>query len=82
MNEQKPTNAELLVMITALTDLVVAAIKESRTLHRYNNGDEEADEAEKSIRETGRLAEQMRDLILKTLDSIESEYKQTREKEK
>ncbi len=82
MNEQKPTNAELLMMIVVLTDLVVASIKESRTLYRYNNGDEESDEVEKSIRETGRLAEQMRDLILKTLDSIESKYKQTIEKEK
>lgn len=82
MNEQKPTNAELLVMIVALTDLVVTAIKESRTLHRYDNENEEADEVEESIRETGRLAEQMRDLILKTLDSIESDYKQTNEKER
>lgn len=70
MNEQKPTNAELLVMITALIDLVVAAIQESRCLYRYSNGGEEADKVEETIRETGRLAEQMRDLVVGTFNSI------------
>lgn len=81
MNEQKPTNTELLVMITTLTELVIATIQESRQLWRYTNGNEEADEVEKVIQETGRCANQMQKLIMGILDSIESEYKQTNEKE-
>lgn len=81
MKEQKPTNAaELLVMITTLTELVIASIRENRCLYRYVNGNEEIDKAEEAIRETGRRAEQMSELVFKTLDSIESDYKQTNEK--
>lgn len=77
MNEQKPTNVELLVMITTLTELVIASIHESRCLYRYNNGDEAVNKVEETIRETGRRAEQMSELVMETLDSIESEHKQT-----
>ena len=69
-------------MITTLTELVIASIHENRCLYRYVNGDEAANKVEETIRETGRRAEQMRDLVLGTLDSIESEYKQTNEKER
>ena len=80
MKEQKPTNAELLVMITTLTELVIASIHENRCLSRYVNRNEEIDKTEEAIRETGRRAEQMSELVFKTLDSIESDYKQTNEK--
>ena len=80
MKEQKPTNAELLVMITTLTELVIASIHENRCLSRYVKRNEEIDKTEEAIRETGRRAEQMSELVFKTLDSIESDYKQTNEK--
>lgn len=63
MKEQKPTNTELLVMITTLTELVIAAIQESRCLYRFANGNEEVDTVEKLIKETGRRAEQMSKLV-------------------
>lgn len=81
MKEQKPTNTELLVMITTLTELVIASIHENRCLYRYVNGDEAANKVEETIRETGRHAKQMSELVMETLDSIELEYKQTGEKE-
>lgn len=81
MKEQKPTNAELLVMITTLTELVIAAIQESRQLWRYANGNEEADKAEKVIQETGRRANQMQKLIMGILDSVEEAHKAAVKKE-
>ena len=80
MKEQKPTNTELLVMITTLTELVIASIHENRCLYRYVSGNEEVGKVEEAILETGRRAEQMSELVMETLDSIESEYKQTNEK--
>ena len=81
MKEQKPTNAELLVMITTLTELVIAVIQESRCLYRFTNGNGEVDTAEKLIKETGRRAEQMSELVFGVLDQVEQEHKATAKKE-
>lgn len=82
MKEQKPTNTELFVMITTLTELVMSVVEENRQLYRITNKtpktDEDIEQAVKLadlVQQTGERANQMSELILGTLNSVELEHK-------
>lgn len=82
MKEQKPTNTELFVMITTLTELVMSVIEENHQLYRITNKtpktDEDIEQAVKLadlVQQTSKRAEQMSELILGTLNSVELEHK-------
>lgn len=82
MKEQKPTNTELFVMITTLTELVMSVIEENHQFYRIANKtpktDEDIEQTVKLadlIRQTGKRAEQTSELIFGTLDTVEQEYK-------
>ena len=82
MKEQKPTNTELFVMITTLTELVMSVVEENRQLYRITNKtpktDENIEQAVKLadlVQQTGERANQMSELILGTLNSVELEHK-------
>lgn len=82
MKEQKPTNTELFVMITTLIELVMSVVEENRQLYRITNKtpktDEDIEQAVKLadlVQQTGERANQMSELILGTLNSVELEHK-------
>lgn len=82
MKEQKPTNTELFVMITTLTELVMSVVEENRQLYRITNKtpktDEDIEQAVKLadlVQQTGERANQMSELILGILNSVELEHK-------
>nr|DAK51891.1 MAG TPA: hypothetical protein [Caudoviricetes sp.] len=84
MKEQKPTNTELFVMITTLTEFVMSVIEENRQFYRIANKtpktDEDIEQTVKLadlIQQTSKRAEQMSELILGTLNSVELEHKQS-----
>ena len=84
MKEQKPTNTELFVMITTLTEFVMSVIEENRQFCRIANKtpktDEDIEQTVKLadlIQQTSKRAEQMSELILGTLNSVELEHKQS-----
>lgn len=84
MKEQKPTNIDLFVMTTTLTELVATAIEENRQLW-MNAGEpfttERTEKIEGLIRETSKLYKRMQDLLLKGMDSVEEAHKATAKKE-
>lgn len=82
MKEQKPTNTELFVMITTLTELVMSVIEENHQFYRIANKTPKTEEdIEQTVKlgdlvqQTSKRAEQMSELILGTLNSVELEHK-------
>lgn len=82
MKEQKPTNTELFVMITTLTELVMSVIEENHQFYRIaNKTPKTAEDIEQTVKladlvqQTGERAKQMSELILGTLNSVELEHK-------
>ena len=82
MKEQKPTNTELFVMITTLTELVMSVIEENHQFYRIaNKTPKTAEDIEQTVKladlvqQTSKHAKQMSELILGTLNSVELEHK-------
>lgn len=82
MKEQKPTNTELFVMITTLTELVMSVVEENHQFYRIaNKTPKTAEDIEQTVKlvdlvqQTSERAKQMSELILGTLNPVELEHK-------